>query len=78
MKTKIHNLPEYTPAQQEAFRQRTADLQARQREYDEPMAGTYLLGGIFSALIALAVMAVVLYFSLGWWQASDRLVGLGS
>ena len=76
MKTKIHNLKTYTPAEIESFRQRTADLQARQREYDEPMAGTYILGGIFSALIALVVMALILYFSWGWWQASNRLVGL--
>ena len=78
MQMKIHNLKEYSPEEVEAFRQRMEEHRDRQEEYDEPMAGTYLLGGIFSALIALAVMAVVLYFSLGWWQASDRLVGLGS
>ena len=75
MKTKIHNLKTYTPAEIESFRQRTADLQARQREYDEPMAGPRMIGEI---LIFLIVVALILYFSWGWWQASDRLVGLGS
>ena len=78
MQMKIHHPKEYSPEEIEAFRQRTADLQARQREYDEPMAGTYMLGGFFSVLIALAVVAGILWLSSGGWQASDRLVGLGS
>ena len=75
MKTKIHNLPEYTPAEIEAFRQRMEEHRDRQEKYDEDMAGTYMLGYV---LIFLAVVAVIGILSWGWWQASDRLVGLGS
>ena len=75
MQMKIHNLKEYSPEEVEAFRQRMEAHQHRQGEYDDPMAGTYMLGYV---LIFLAVVAVIGILSWGWWQASDRLVGLGS
>ena len=75
MKTKIHNLREYTPAEVEAFQQRMEEHRARAEKYDDPMAGTYMLGYV---LMFLAVMATIGFFVWGWWMASDRLVGLGS
>ena len=75
MNTKIHNLREYTPAEIEAFRQRMEAHRARAEEYDDPMAGTYMLGYV---LMFLAVVVTIGFFVWGWWLASDRLVGLGS
>ena len=75
MQMKIHNLKEYSPGEIEAFRQRMEAERHRQEEYDDPMAETYMIGYV---LIFLAVVAVIGILSWGWWQASDRLVGLGS
>ena len=75
MQMKIHHPKEYSPEEVEAFRQRMEAHHHRQEEYDDPMAGTYMIGYV---LIFLAVVAVIGILSWGWWQASDRLVGLGS
>ena len=75
MKTTIHNLKPYSPEEVEAFRQRLEAERQRADEYDEIDAGHYLTTyAVITFLVALALGGWLIY---GWWQASNRLVGLG-
>ena len=73
MKTTIHNLKPYTPEEVEAFRQRMEAERQRAEEYDEVDGGHHVI----TYLAFLVGLAVVGWFVWGWWQASNRLVGLG-
>ena len=73
MNTKIHNLPEYTPAQIESFRQRMDAERQQQEEYREALSSTRMLGTVILFFLGLAVVGTIIFFC---WQSSDRLVGL--
>jgi hypothetical protein len=75
MKTKIHNLKPYTPAQIESFRQRMEAYRQRAEEYDEPGAARQnLASAVLGFLIVVALVGAVI---IHYWQASDKLLGLG-
>lgn len=70
------NFKEYSPEEVEAFRQRMEEKQRAADEYREETGGLHAVA--WGVICFLVVMAAVIYFSWGCWQASDRLVGLGS
>ena len=72
MKTKIHNLKQYTQEEIDQFQLRFLAEKERQREYDEP--GTHeIIAWVICWLVVVIAVGLLIY---GWWQYSDRLLGL--